>query len=276
MAEKQVKEKSGEGTGENNTESLAPVSSEVRADYFSDFDFETVQLSLESMLKAGVHFGHMKSRRHPKMNRFIYTTRNGLAIINLEETLLRAKEAARFLAEVKKSGKSILVVATKKQAHDTARSFARRMGFPFVIDRWIGGTFTNFSVIRARAKYLRDTSEKLEKGEFGRYTKFERMKIAEEMRKLEQRMGGIKYMDELPGAVLLADAKESDIVIHEAKRAHIPIVGIADTNADPSDIDYPVPANDDAVSSLRLLFGFFGKEILSGGVASEGDVQQKQ
>lgn len=247
----------------------------VQTDYFADFDFGAVELTLESLLKAGAHFGHMKSRRHPKMNRFIYTTRNGLAIINLEETLERAKEAARFLAEVQKSGKSILVVATKKQAHDTARSFARRMKFPFVIDRWIGGTFTNFPVIRARAKHLRDTSEKLEKGEFGRYTKFERMKIAEEMEKLEQRMGGIKHMEDLPGAVLLADAKESGIVIREAKRAHIPIVGIADTNADPSDIDYPVPANDDAVSSLRLLFGFFGKEILSG-AGAEKETQKKQ
>lgn len=274
MVEKQVGATDVAKAKDSKDKAVVSDSSVMQVDYFADFDFNSIQLSLESMLKAGVHFGHMKSRRHPKMNRFIYTTRNGLAIINLEETLERAKEAARFLAGVQKSGKSILVVATKKQAHDTARSFARRMKFPFVIDRWIGGTFTNFSVIRSRAKYLRDTSEKLEKGEFGRYTKFERMKIAEEMGKLEQRMGGIKYMEELPGAVLLADAKESGIVIHEAKRAHIPIVGIADTNADPSDIDYPVPANDDAVSSLRLLFGFFGKEILSGSEA-EKELQKK-
>ena len=132
-----------------------------------------------------------------------------------------------------------------------------------MVDRWLGGTFTNFSVIRGRTKYLRETGEKLTRGDFKAYTKFERMKIAEELEKLEKRMGGIKYMNDLPGAVLLADVKESGIVVREARRAGIPLVGVVDTNTDPSLIDYPIPGNDDAISSLRLLFGVLGAALES-------------
>lgn len=233
----------------------------LATDYFSTIDFGAVETTLESLLKAGVHFGHMKSRRHPKMDPYIYITRNNLNIVDLKSSLLKIKEAAAFLVSVKKSGKPILCVGTKKQTHDLIRSFAKRLGLPFVVDRWLGGTFTNFSVIRGRTKYLRETTEKLSRGEFKGYTKFERMKIGEELEKLEKRMGGIKYMNELPGAVLLADVKESAIVVREAKRAGIPLVGVVDTNTDPSCIDYPIPGNDDAISSLRLLFGILGAAL---------------
>lgn len=235
----------------------------LMSDYFSTFDFGTIDVTLESLLKAGVHFGHMKSRRHPKMETYTYTTRNNLNIVDLKKTLSKLEEAAAFLVSVKKSGKPILCVGTKKQTHDLVRSFAKRLGLFFVVDRWLGGTFTNFSVIRSRTKYLRETEEKLIRGDFKAYTKFERMKIAEELEKLEKRMGGIKYMNDLPGAVLLADVKESGIVVREAKRAGIPLVGVVDTNTDPSLIDYPIPGNDDAISSLRLLFGVLGAALES-------------
>lgn len=237
------------------------ASSVLTSDYFASIDLGSIEMTLEALLAAGVHFGHMKSRRHPKMEPFVYSTRNQLNIIDLKKTLQKLEEAAKFLASVKKSGKSILCVGTKKQTHDLIRSFSKRFGLFFVVDRWLGGTFTNFSVIRSRTKYLRETTEKLERGDFKGYTKFERMKIAEELEKLEKRMGGIKHMHDLPGAVLLADVKESGIVVREARRAGIPIVGIVDTNTDPSSIDYPIPGNDDAVSSLRFLFAALGKSL---------------
>ncbi|MFZ1736152.1 MAG: 30S ribosomal protein S2 [Candidatus Moraniibacteriota bacterium] len=235
----------------------------LASDYFANLDFGAVDVTLETLLKAGVHFGHMKSRRHPKMEAYTYTTRNNLNILDLKKTLTKLEEAAAFLASVKKIGKPILCVGTKKQTHDLIRSFAKRLGLFFVVDRWIGGTFTNFSVIRGRTKFLRETEDKLARGDFKSYTKFERMKIAEELEKLEKSMGGIKYMNELPGAVFLADAKEGAIVIREARRAGIPLVGIVDSNADPSSIDYPIPGNDDAISSLRLLLGAIGKTLES-------------
>lgn len=268
----EISESASVGTGvQSASDSVASVDSEERgealaSDYFGSLDLRTVEVSLESLLKAGVHFGHMKSRRHPKMSPYTYTTRNGLNIVDLKKTAQKLEEAGSFLVSVKKSGKSILCVGTKKQTHDLVRSFAKRLGLPFVVDRWLGGTFTNFSVIRSRTKYLRETSEKLGRGDYKRYTKFERMKIGEELEKLERRMGGIKHMTDLPGAVLLADVKESAIVIREARRAGIPVVGVVDTNADPSDIDYPIPGNDDAISSLRLLFSALAKTLDSAAV----------
>lgn len=247
----------------------APVPSVLSADYFASLDLSSIEMTLEALLAAGVHFGHMKSRRHPKMEPFVYATRNQLNIIDLKKTRERLEEAAAFLVSVKKSGKSILCVGTKKQTHDLVRSFSKRFGTFFVVDRWLGGTFTNFPVIRSRTKYLRETSERLERGDFKGYTKFERMKIAEEMEKLEKRMGGIKEMQDLPGAVLLADVKESGIVVREARRAGIPIVGVVDTNTDPSPIDYPIPGNDDAVSSLRFLFAVLGKSLASASVEAK-------
>ncbi len=259
MADEAIKVK-GEEEKEVSTVN-AGTSDILASDYFGNLDFGSVEVTLESLLKAGVHFGHMKSRRSPKMASYTYTSRNNLDILDLKKTLSKLEEAAAFLASVKKSGKPILCVGTKKQTHDLVRSFAKRLGLFFVVDRWIGGTFTNFSVIRGRTKFLRETGDKLARGDFKGYTKFERMKIAEELEKLEKSMGGIKYMDELPGAVFLVDAKEGSIVIREARRAGIPLVGIVDSNADPSLIDYPIPGNDDAISSLRLLLGAIGKTL---------------
>lgn len=268
MVDEAVKSEVLSETKEKEGTPSASVADVLASDYFASIDFGTVEATLESLLKAGVHFGHMKSRRHPKMEAYTYTTRNNLNILDLKKTLTKLEEAAAFLASVKKSGKPILCVGTKKQTHDLIRSFAKRLGLFFVVDRWIGGTFTNFSVIRSRTKFLRETEEKLARGDFKGYTKFERMKIAEELEKLEKSMGGIKYMNELPGAVFLADAKEGAIVIREARRAGIPLVGIVDTNADPSSIDYPIPGNDDAISSLRLLLGVLGKTLESTKVES--------
>ena len=230
--------------------------------YFADFDFSTHDITLESLLKAGVHFGHLKSRRHPKMDEYIFTTRKNINILDLEQTVAKLGVASAFLTEVVKSGKPVLFVGIKKQTHDTVRSLAERIGMPYVIDRWLGGTLTNFSHIKSRAKYLYEAEEKMARGEFKKYTKFEQAKKSEEIERLEKRMGGIKRMEMIPGAIVIADTREADIVLHEARKMQVPIVGIVDSNADPSFVDYPIPGNDDAVSSLRVLLGAIGKEVL--------------
>lgn len=229
--------------------------------YFADFDFASIEANLENMLKSGVHFGHMKSRRHPKMDEYIYTTRNNINIIDLQKALAQLEKAIEFLRAVQKSGKPILFVGTKKQTWNLVESLAKRLKMPYVVERWIGGTFTNFKVIRGRTRYLKESEEKMAAGEFKRYTKLEQLKKQEEIEKLEHRMGGIKEMDELPGAVFVVDVKESGIVVEEARKLNIPVSGIVDTNADPSKIDYPIPANDDAVSSLRFILGCVGKAL---------------
>jgi len=230
--------------------------------YFASFDFSKVSVSLEDLLKAGVHFGHLKSRRHPKMEEYIYTTRKNINIVNLEKTAEKLQVAGKFLTEVVKSGKPILFVGMKTQTQDTVKSLATRLGESYVIDRWLGGTLTNFSCINSRAKYLNETHDKLEQGAFKKYTKFEQAKKNEEVEKLERKVGGIKHMGQLPGAIIVADVKEAALVIYEARKMNIPIIGITDTNTDPSFVDYPVPGNDDALSSLRILLGYLGKVIL--------------
>jgi len=230
--------------------------------YFALFDFAKIDAGLEGLLKAGVHFGHLKSRRHPKMDEYIYTTRKNINILNLEKTAEKLQSAGKFLAEVTKSGKPILFVGMKKQTQDTVESLAMRLGESYVTDRWLGGTLTNFSCINSRAKYLNETQDKLAQGEFKKYTKFEQAKKGEEVEKLERKVGGIKHMGQLPGAIVIADVKEATLVLHEARKMNIPVVGITDTNTDPSLVDYPIPGNDDALSSLRLLLGYLGKTIL--------------
>lgn len=230
-------------------------------DYFADFDLESLKLDLETMLKAGVHFGHQKSRKDPRMEPYIYTTRKGISILDLEKSLGKLEEALAFLKGIKNSGRKILFVGTKKQVKDIMKSAARASGMPFVVSRWLGGTFTNFKIIRGRAKYLNEGQAKMEKGEFKIYTKFEQMKKAEELEKLEEKMGGIKDMAELPGAVFVADIKEDDLAIKEAKKMGIPVAAIADTNCNPTVVDYPIPANDDAISSVRLILGYVCKAL---------------
>lgn len=230
--------------------------------YFDGFDFKSLEPTLEALLKAGVHFGHLKSRRHPRMEDFIFTTRKNISIVNLEKTVEQLERAANFLVSVRKSGKPILFVGIKKQTHDAVRSLALRLGEHYVIDRWLGGTLTNFNSIRTRAKYLNETEEKLARGEFQKYTKLERLKVGEELEKLERKVGGIRRMSTLPGAIVLADTKEADLVVKEAIKMGVPLVGLVDTNADPSSIDYPIAGNDDAVSSIRMVLGTLGRAVV--------------
>ncbi|MBI2439147.1 MAG: 30S ribosomal protein S2 [Candidatus Moranbacteria bacterium] len=231
--------------------------------YFASFDFSKLDAGLEALLKSGVHFGHLKSRRHPKMDPYIFTTRKNINIIDLQKTAEKLDEAANFLSGIVKEGKPILFVGMKKQTHETVQSIAQRLGESYVIDRWLGGTLTNFKMIRGRARYLNEGAEKMARGDFKKYTKFEQAKKNEELEKLEKKVGGIKHLEQLPGAIVIADVKEAGLVISEARKMNVPIIGIVDTNTDPSFVDYPIPGNDDALSSLRVLFGALGKAILS-------------
>ncbi len=241
-----------------------PLVLEGGAEYFAEFDFSRIDDSLESLLKAGVHFGHLKSRRQPRMEEYIFTTRKNINILNLEKTKACLDRAAEFLTSVAKSGKPVLFVGVKKQTHDAVKSLAKRIGMPYVIDRWLGGTLTNYAQIRGRAKYLVENEASLAAGEFKKYTKFEQQRKSEELEKLEHKVGGLRNMQELPGAIVIADAKEAGLVIKEATRLGVPLVAIVDTNADPSAIDYPIPGNDDALSSLRLLLGLLGRAVERG------------
>ena len=228
---------------------------------FEGFDYQKVDTSLEAMLKSGVHFGHLKSRLHPRMAGFVYMTRENINIIDLEKTKEYLEKAEKFLAAAAKSGKPILFVGMKKHTHSLVRSLAISLGESFVVDRWLGGTLTNFPVISKRAAFLRDTKAKFERGEFNMYTKLERQKLSEVVERLEKKMGGIQEMRELPCAIVIADAKEAKLPIAEALTMNIPVVAITDTNTDPSVVEYPIPGNDDALSSLKFILGALGKAV---------------
>lgn len=232
--------------------------------YFDGFDFSNLEISVDEMFKSGVHFGHHKSRKNPKMNEYIFGTRNGINIINLQKTVEKLKEAQDFISKTVASRQDILLVGTKKQAKKLLESAARAAGMPFVTERWLGGTFTNFPIISKRVRFLRDGQEKMKKGEYSQYTKFEQMKITQELERLEKKMGGIKEMQKLPGAIFVVGVPEDDLAIKEAQKKGVPVVALVDTNVNPERVDYPIPSNEDAVSSIRLMLAYIVKAILDG------------
>jgi small subunit ribosomal protein S2 len=256
------KDKTSVDTQNKVAEATTQKKASLSDDYFADFNFTELKPDIKEMLKNGVHFGHQKARKHPKMDAYIFGIKNGVTIIDLERTLEKLEKAQQFIENIVLSGKRILFVGTKKQAKKLVSSAAKRAGMPYVVGRWLGGTFTNFRNIAGRTKFLRDGQEKMAKGEYDKYTKFEQMKIAEELEKLEEKMGGIKNMHELPAAILATGVLEDKNAVLEAKRKNIPIIALVDTNVDPSDIDYPIPANEDAVSSLRLILSHLVKTVL--------------
>lgn len=239
----------------------APKEVKKRTNTFEAYDLDSLDLSMAALLKAGVHFGHQKSRKNPKMRDFIYTTRNNINILDLAKTVERLQEALEFAVSVKKSGKQILFVGTKKQACDLVVDIAEYTSNPFVVERWLGGTFTNFTNIRRRARYMTRLQDQIAKGDVKKYTKFEQMKKIEEAEKLDRRMGGIADMRELPGAIFITDVESDNLAVREAKAMNVPVIALVDTNVNPEGIAFPIPANDDAVSSLTLMLAFFAKAL---------------
>lgn len=210
-------------------------------------------VSMKELLEAGVHFGHQTRRWNPKMKPYIFGSRNGIHIIDLQKTVHLFGIAYDFIVKTVADGYSVLFVGTKKQAHESIVEESERCGMFYVVHRWLGGTLTNFQTIRKSVGRLKELQNMKEDGSILRYTKKEALKMEKELFKLERNLGGIKDMDELPGAVFIVDPKKEHIAVKEANKLGIPIVAIADTNCDPDEIDYIIPGNDDAIRAIRLI-----------------------
>ena len=210
-------------------------------------------ITMKSLLEAGVHFGHQRRRWNPKMRQYIFAHRNGVHIIDLQQTLQFVERAARFIEEVAARGENVILVGTKKQAADTVETEAERCGAFHISTRWLGGTFTNFKTIQKRIDYMVMLETRKAKGEFEVLPKREAQKLEETIVRLNRYLGGIKEMTEMPGAVFVIDVGKEAIAVAEARRVGVPIVALVDTDGDPTLIDYPIPGNDDAIRSIRLV-----------------------
>ncbi len=210
-------------------------------------------ISMKQLLEAGVHFGHQTRRWNPKMAEYIFTERNGIYIIDLQKTVKKVEEAYEFVKEVAASGKPILFVGTKKQAQDSVEDEAKRCGMYYVNHRWLGGMLTNFKTINQRIKRLNNLKTMEEDGTFDVLPKKEVIKLKAEQEKLQKFLGGIEEMKGMPGAIFVVDPRKERIAVKEAKILGIPVVGIVDTNCDPDEVDYVIPANDDAIRAVKLI-----------------------
>ena len=210
-------------------------------------------IGLDQLLEAGVHFGHQTRRWNPKMKPFIFTQRNGIHIIDLRKTLDRLETARQAVREVVLRGERVLFVCTKRQLRGVIEQEAQRSGSFFVMERWLGGMLTNFQTIRKQIRRLKELERGQEENAFEFYTKKERLLLERERAKLDKYLAGVKDMGRLPGAMFVVDAKRETIAVREAAKLGIPVIAIADTNADPDLIDYPIPGNDDAIRSVSLL-----------------------
>ena len=235
-------------------------------------------VSMKQLLEAGVHFGHQTRRWNPKMEKYIFTERNGIYIIDLQKTVKKLEEAYNFVREVSAEGKSILFVGTKKQACDSVKAEAERVGAHFVNARWLGGMLTNFKTMRTRVDRLAQLKKMQEDGTFDMLPKKEVMKHLGEMEKLEKYLGGVKEMKKLPGALFVVDPRKEHNAIAEARKLHIPIVAIVDTNCDPDEVDYVIPANDDAIRAIRLIAATMANAVQEGrqGVDAEAQVEAQE
>ena len=221
-------------------------------------------ITMNSLLEAGVHFGHQKRRWNPKMDRFIFAQRNGIHIIDLQKTLISLIAAAEFLTQISSEGKKILLVGTKKQAQDTIKLESERSNSLYVNNRWLGGTLTNFKTIQSRIDHLVGLERRRDEGEFNQLSKRESLRYDEEIERLNRNLSGIKEMTEMPGALLIVDIGKEEIAVAEANRVGIPIVALVDSDCNPDLIDYPIPGNDDAIRSIRLIIGHMSSAIIAG------------
>jgi small subunit ribosomal protein S2 len=219
---------------------------------------------MKSLLEAGAHFGHQTRRWDPRMRPFIFTQRNGIHIIDLQQTVRRLEEAAEWVSETVSNGGTILFVGTKKQAQETIENEAMKCFMPYVNSRWLGGTLTNFQTIQGRIDHLVRLEDATARGEYLRHSKKDVLKIEEEIIRLNRHFGGIKEMTKLPAALFIVDPTMEYIAVAEANRMGIPIVAMSDTNSNPNLIDYPIPSNDDAIRAVRLVTGRIADAVLEG------------
>ena len=221
-------------------------------------------VSMKQLLEAGVHFGHQTRRWNPKMAAYIYTERNGIYIIDLQKTVKKLEEAYSFVRSLGESGQTLLFVGTKKQAQESIRDEATRCGMHYVNARWLGGMLTNFRTIRKRIDRLEQLRQMSEDGTFDLLPKKEVAKLELEIEKLEKFLGGVKEMHGLPKAMFIVDPHKERIAVSEARKLHIPIVAIVDTNCNPDEIDYVIPGNDDAIRAVKLIAGAMADAVLEG------------
>ena len=231
---------------------------------------------MKQLLEAGVHFGHQTRRWNPKMRPFIFTARNGIHILDLSQTVTRLNEAYKAVMDLTANGDTILFVGTKKQAQEAIKEAAERSGQFYVNHRWLGGMLTNFETIQKRIKYLRELETRKADGDFERLPKKEAQHLQDELERLERILGGIKTMRRLPGAIFVIDTKKEHTAVTEARRLEIPVIALADTNTDPDEMDYPIPANDDAIRSVNLLCAKIADAAVEGRRQREAQIKDRE
>lgn len=219
-------------------------------------------ISMKQLLEAGVHFGHQTRRWNPKMAPYIYMERNGIYIIDLQQTVKKFDEAYEFIKSVVAEGKGVLFVGTKKQAQESVKEEAERCGMYYVNQRWLGGMLTNYKTIQKRVQRLKELERMEEEGAFEVLTKKEVAKLINERERLERFLGGIKNMDKLPGILFVVDPRKEKIAVAEARKLNIPVVAIVDTNCDPDEVDYVIPGNDDAIRAVKLITSKIADAVL--------------
>ena len=235
-----------------------------------------VVVSMKELLEAGVHFGHRARRWNPKMRPYIFTERNGIHIIDLQQTIAQLEQACSLIRDTVSEGGTVLFVGTKKQAQESIASEATRCGMPYVNQRWLGGTLTNFRTIRKRIDYLLELEERQARGEFDLLPKKEALKLERELARLNRRFNGIKEMQSLPDVLFIVDTKREHIAVKEANRLGIPIVAMVDTNCDPDPIDCVIPANDDAIRAIKLITARIADAVLEGKQMREAAIAEEE
>ena len=233
-------------------------------------------VAMKQLLEAGVHFGHQTRRWDPRMAEYIFQARNGIHIIDLQKASKKIDEAYEFIKEQVEEGKTVLFVGTKKQAQDCMKDAAIKSGMYYVNQRWLGGMLTNFDTIQKRIQRLKDLEKMEEDGTFDVLPKKEVILLKKEMEKLEKNLGGIKEMDKLPGVIFLVDPKKERICVQEAHTLGIPLIGIADTNCDPEELDYVIPGNDDAIRAVKLIVSKMADAVIEakqGTADADGEIE---
>ena len=220
--------------------------------------------SIEQMLKAGMHFGHRTSKWHPGMEPFIFTSRKGVHIIDLTKARKKLEEALNYLKKIASENKQILLIGTKVQVKKPLKNVAEEVGMPYVAERWLGGFLTNFDVIRGLIKKYKDLTEKKQAGKLEKYTKKEQLNFDREIAKLETSVGGLKNLTKVPDVIFIWDIKKEKTALTEAKKKNIPVVAVCDTNVNPKNVNYIIPANDDATKTIKLVLNLVKEAITEG------------
>lgn len=229
--------------------------------------------TLEQMLKAGMHFGHRTSKWHPGMEPFIFTSRKGVHIIDLTKTQKKLEEALNYLKKIASENKQILLIGTKVQVKKPLKNVAEEVGMPYVAERWLGGFLTNFDVIRGLIKKYKDLTEKKQAGKLEKYTKKEQLNFDREITKLETSVGGLKNLTKVPDVIFIWDIKKEKTALTEAKKKNIPVVAVCDTNVNPKNVNYIIPANDDATKTIKLILNLVKEAIAEGKAEGKKEVK---